>query len=64
MHSNHTVRSPEHFHARSPQNPPPQKPRESRDWPLLVPAAVVAIGLIVLVLYISSQWQSLSVSFE
>jgi len=64
MHPNHVVRGPEQFHARSPQNPPPQKVREPSDWPLLVPVAVVIVGLIALVLYVSSQWQALSVSLR
>lgn len=60
MHPNHVVPGHSQLPARSSCNPPPRPLRESVDWPLLVPVAVVIIGLIGLVLYLSVQWDRIS----
>jgi len=60
MHPNHVVPGHSRLPARSSYNPPPRKLRDPVDWPLLVPAVVVVLGLIGLVIYLSIQWDRIS----
>ncbi|MFA6095398.1 MAG: hypothetical protein WC767_00980 [Candidatus Paceibacterota bacterium] len=50
------------MHDRSPCQPLPRKTQDPVDWPLLVPAAVIVLGLIALGIYIASKWPDLSIA--